>query len=138
MPTTRCRAMVLVILYLAFGICFGLRISDFGFETSAPGPSLFGGFPRLGGPPPPSLAPLKAEPFVPQPSPFCRPIPPDTSVASPESRHSTSVGRTEVLRRGSGGTTARPACGWGEGSGDKASGRGDTFCRSEEHTSELQ
>src|ERR1035441_574436 len=97
------RVVVSVIFRLPLGICFGFRTSDFGFETSAPRPTPFGGFPRLDDPLFPGLAPPKAEPLVSQASPFWRPNPPHTSVASPEPPRSLAVVPSIRIE----GTTAR-------------------------------
>ena len=114
MLNTRWWAVVFVILCQAFGICFGLRISDFGFGTPAPGPPPLGGFPRLGGPSAPSLAPWGSRPPVPQPSPFRRPVPAYRPVSSPYPRRNLTVVpsiriecTTVRLRRGYGGTPGR-------------------------------
>jgi hypothetical protein len=73
-----------------------VRLNGYNFFVSlnmrrtAPRPSPFAGFPRLGGPSAPSLAPWEAEPLVPQPSPFWRSIPAYRPISSPEPRRSTS------------------------------------------------
>ena len=70
---------------------------------TAPPPSLFAGMPRLGDPPPPGLAPRKAKPLFPRPSPFRRPIPAYRPVCSPETPGGLRRGYRDIgTRRGEG------------------------------------